>query len=139
MSPTEEHFVGKVAQKAVILNDAGEVLLIRDVANPDTWGLPGGRLNVDESPIDGLVREVQEEVGLTIAIVQPICVGQFVQHNEGKKVLVISYLAKLTDLEQLMKLKSDEVSEARYVPLAEAMTMNVFPEYKRALKCLVSP
>lgn len=134
MVSSEEHFVGKVAQKALILNEAGEVLLVRDVTNHDTWGLPGGRLNADESPIDGLVREVREEVGLAIDVVRPISVGQFLQQSEGKKVIVISYLAKLKNQEQAIKLQNDEVCEARFVPIKEALTLKLFPEYRRALE-----
>jgi ADP-ribose pyrophosphatase YjhB (NUDIX family) len=45
-----------------------KILLIKKARGPYTgqWDLPGGRLEFGEKPLDGLVREVMEETGLTI-------------------------------------------------------------------------
>jgi 8-oxo-dGTP diphosphatase len=43
----------------------GALLLVEQRHSPG-WALPGGLLNRGESPSDGLVREVAEEVGLTL-------------------------------------------------------------------------
>lgn len=37
----------------------------------DTWGIPGGALHEDESPIDGAIRESQEEAGVPDRSVTP--------------------------------------------------------------------
>lgn len=58
---TEEHFMGKVAQKAIIVNK-GRVLMTRDPRTPEIWELPGERLNIDEISEEGLQREIQEEL-----------------------------------------------------------------------------
>lgn len=73
----------QVAAKAVIVNSAGKVLLVRESGRLDTntqsslYGLPGGRLNPGESFFDALKREVMEEVGLEIAPGRPIYVGEW--------------------------------------------------------------
>ncbi len=55
--------------RALLLNDSQEVLLIRRSASdpfyPHQWDLPGGRVEKGESLDDALVRETQEEVGIT--------------------------------------------------------------------------
>jgi 8-oxo-dGTP pyrophosphatase MutT (NUDIX family) len=43
----------------------GALLLVEQRHSPG-WALPGGLLNRGESPSEGLVREVAEEVGITI-------------------------------------------------------------------------
>ena len=41
----EQHFLGKVAQKVIIIRD-NQVLLVRDPRQKsEIWELPGGRLN----------------------------------------------------------------------------------------------
>ncbi len=134
----EEHFVGKVAQKAVILNSAQEVLLVRDPRSPDVWELPGGRLNANEEPSAGLVREIKEELGIDIIVTQPIQVEKFIQGNEGEYALMIAYYASIIDPESELKPDAKEVCEARFVPLEEALTMNLFPEYRRTLESVHS-
>jgi len=59
----------KVA-KLVLINSNKEVLFLKRSNYVDKfageWDLPGGHIKVGESLMDGLVREVVEETGLTI-------------------------------------------------------------------------
>lgn len=52
---------------ALVVRD-GKVLLIKRAIQPfqGYWDIPGGFLEVDEHPEDGVIREVAEETGLTI-------------------------------------------------------------------------
>ena len=53
---------------ALVLDDAGRVLLARRKFEPEAgkWDVPGGFLEEDEEPLDGLRRELREETGLEI-------------------------------------------------------------------------
>lgn len=51
-----------VSAAAVVLNFSGEILLMRRSDNGD-WNIPGGALEVGESPAEGVAREVREETG----------------------------------------------------------------------------
>ncbi|PLX27183.1 DNA mismatch repair protein MutT [Candidatus Parcubacteria bacterium] len=53
----------------IILNEKNEVLLTRRGVEPfkNSWILPGGRIK-QESPVDAAVREVYEEIGVTVEI-----------------------------------------------------------------------
>ena len=49
------------------LQSGGHVVFVR---HPERgWEIPGGHLNVGESPKDALIREVKEETGLDVEIV----------------------------------------------------------------------
>ncbi len=51
------------------LDEEGRVLLLRHVFHPHTpWGLPGGWLNQGESPAEGILREIKEEMGVTAVL-----------------------------------------------------------------------
>lgn len=52
---------------AVVRDDTGRLLLIHKTDN-DLWALPGGGHDVGESVADTVVREVQEETGIDVAV-----------------------------------------------------------------------
>ncbi len=52
---------------AVVLNEAGEVLLEKRADN-GFWGLPGGSVDKGESVAEAIVREVREETGLDVDV-----------------------------------------------------------------------
>ncbi len=133
------HFVGKVAQKAVIIRD-GSVLLIRDPREKvaEICELPGGRLDDGEEPKSGLVRELKEELGIDIVVHEVIQIEQFLQGNKGKRALMIAYRATLKEENQPFVLSSEEIAEARFVPLEEALKLNLFKVYKRTLEVFLN-
>lgn len=55
-----------VSVAGVVVDDQGRVLAIRRRDN-GRWEPPGGVLELDESIEEGLVREIAEETGLTVA------------------------------------------------------------------------
>lgn len=59
---TPSYTVGAVV---VLRRDDGRVLMV-DQRHSGGWALPGGHLRRGEDPVDGLLREVREEVGLRL-------------------------------------------------------------------------
>jgi ADP-ribose pyrophosphatase YjhB (NUDIX family) len=62
-----------MAVGAVVV-EQGRVLLVRRGAEPlkGHWSLPGGLLELGEPLIDGVMREVREETGLTVEPIELI-------------------------------------------------------------------
>ena len=52
---------------AVILNEAGRVLLVKHTYGRLNWELPGGAAEPNESIVTTALREVREETGLAVA------------------------------------------------------------------------
>ena len=62
-----------VAAGAIVLNDRGEVLLIKDDRR-HSWTFPGGIVEEGEGLLDGVKREVLEETGIEIEVGELFCV-----------------------------------------------------------------
>lgn len=60
----------RVGTIAVITTDDGRVLLARH-SYRHGWGLPGGMLGWNEEPLETIHREVEEELGLKVAVGGP--------------------------------------------------------------------
>lgn len=54
--------------RVIILNEQGEVLLVRNWARERRWGLPGGGIQRKERPVQAAKRELHEELGVVVPI-----------------------------------------------------------------------
>jgi 8-oxo-dGTP pyrophosphatase MutT (NUDIX family) len=62
-APVFSHRTPFVGGDAAVIDDAGRILLIRR-SDDGRWAMPGGALEVNETPAEGVLREVLEETGL---------------------------------------------------------------------------
>lgn len=119
----EEHFVGLVAQKAVIEKE-GKVLFVRNLNDP-RWDFPGGRLHIDELPEDGLQRELHEEIGCTCEIGNVVYVNQYFHSAAGKSCLFINYWVQLPT-DATIQIAPDELSEYAWLDPANLSQEETF-------------
>ena len=63
------HITPKVGTDAAIFNESGEILLM-ERSDGSGWCLPCGFVEPNESPAEGVIREVREETGLEIKVNQ---------------------------------------------------------------------
>jgi ADP-ribose pyrophosphatase YjhB (NUDIX family) len=57
--------------RAIILNKAGDILLQKRT-DSGLWGLPGGSVELDETVLEALKREVAEETSLNVIDAEPM-------------------------------------------------------------------
>ena len=62
-----------VSAGAVVLNEQGEVLLVKD-DRKGSWTFPGGIIEEGEGVLDGVKREVLEETGIKAEVGELFCV-----------------------------------------------------------------
>jgi 8-oxo-dGTP diphosphatase len=103
------------AVNAVVLNNAGEVLLQRATLD-GAWAVPGGGMDPGEQPAEATAREILEETGL---VIEPyhlvnVCVEEPVQFANGDRVqyLVLTFLCRIRGGE--LKISDDESLELRF-------------------------
>lgn len=64
-----------------------------DVQKPGIWEIPGGRLEVGEDPILGLMREIREETGFYVKVIYPMTVRHFTR-QDGQIITMLIFLCK---------------------------------------------
>jgi 8-oxo-dGTP pyrophosphatase MutT (NUDIX family) len=114
--------------KGVIIR-GGKVVLLRN--ERDEWELPGGKLEVSESPEGCLEREIAEELQLTIEP-QSILDSWTYTIVPGVHVLVLTYGCLESSLDEAVL--SDEHKELRWFPLAEIDSLNMPEGYKASIR-----
>ena len=137
----KDHIVTSVV--AVIVNEGGEVLLTRRNVKPfhDMWVMPGGKIDLGESVLDALKREVLEEVGLEVEVDGLIDIFEHLTPGEDNYHFVILYY-RCHPLSCAVCHNEEEVAEARWVsgdelggyalPDGTRHILNkVFPQHRR--------
>lgn len=86
-----------VAVCCVIRNDEGQILLVSRKDDPTSFGLPGGKVDLGETPQEAIIREVKEETGLDIvlgpAIFQQMCPKHAPEEEGGQDFYAFAFVA----------------------------------------------
>ncbi len=91
----------------------GQVLLIRNSYGKKLWTLPGGGVHRNESIEAAAIREVVEEVGISIA--KPVFCGSIFYDGEYKRNTIHVFAVKIQSLD--FKIDGLEIEEACWFPL----------------------
>lgn len=76
-----------VSVKGVVVIDDHVVVLKNE---RDEWELPGGKLDPEEQPVECIVREIEEELGIQV-VVEAILDSWVYRIVPGVEVLVVTY------------------------------------------------
>ena len=107
---------------ALILNGAGEVLLIRTHKWSNKWGIPGGKIKWGETSITALRREIKEETGLKVTDIKFLLVQDCIHSKEFYRdahFVLLNYTCRCAGKNPRVTL-NDEGQEFRWLALAEA-------------------
>ena len=85
----------QTAVKALIVKNNKFLMLKQNVAGKTWYTLPGGRVTSSD-PENELKREVKEETGLDVDIIQHIGDWFFIRETDGTKTTCKTYLCKPT-------------------------------------------
>lgn len=103
------------ATAVVIVNEKNQVLLQKRSDN-QLWGLPGGLLELNESIVEGAIREVKEETNLDVEIEKfiGVFINPFMVWHKTDKARVHAYgfLAKVVGGN--LQINDDESLELKY-------------------------
>ncbi|MBN9444807.1 NUDIX domain-containing protein [Bosea sp. (in: a-proteobacteria)] len=116
--------------RAAVLTEAGEVFLIRHTYVPG-WQLPGGGVEVGETALQALARELSEEA--CIALTEPPRLhGLYFNGRISRRDHVALYVVRAFRVESV-KQPDREIAEAGFFPL-DSLPDGVTPATRRRLE-----
>ena len=121
-----------IAVAALIINQNKEIVLIRRGVEPGKglWSIPGGAVELGETLIEALKREVKEETGLLIDPIELLDVVDIIKKDENGRIIFhyvsVDYIAKVIGGE--LRAASDvvDVRWVKWEDLKKYKTTNTF-------------
>jgi len=109
----------KIGVFAIILNEKEAVLLCHR-RDHDLWNLPGGGLEIGESPWEGVIREVKEETGFDVEVEK--CIG--IYNKTEKQEIVFSFKCNIVSGELTLNDEADQIEYFKLDQIPKNTSLN---------------
>jgi ADP-ribose pyrophosphatase YjhB (NUDIX family) len=113
----------------ILLDDAGDRVLLTRRRDNGEWCLPGGMIDPGESVSEGCEREFFEETNLRVRIVRLTGIysnqNKLVIYPDGNKAQIVVLNFEVRKIGGTLTL-SDETTDARFFPVKDAIQMDLF-------------
>ncbi|MDX6278791.1 MAG: 8-oxo-dGTP diphosphatase [Nocardioidaceae bacterium] len=139
----------RVISQGLLRDERGRVLLC-ELTYKQEWDLPGGVVEVGEAPAIGLVRELQEELGITVDVLDLITVNWLPAWRGWDDACIFLFDLGVVDssITDDMTLQATEIKSVRWcdpptvranaaaaaIELLEAVEAGSLPTYREAPK-----
>lgn len=122
-----------VGGKAVVFDKTGSILILRrsdKCTRAGGWDFPGGGLDYGEDPLQGVIREIEEEASLQVTDLKPIDVISSIS-TSNEFIVTIGYKAVATSNTVQLSWEHDQF---KWVSKEEALNLELPPMHRRFLK-----
>ncbi len=111
----------RMSAGALFFDEQGRLLIVNPTYKPP-WEIPGGIIEENESPREGCIREIKEELGLDWQPKRLLCIDY--DHpgtirSEAMSFIFYGGVLRTNEIDNI-QLQVSELSEYRFVSIAEA-------------------
>lgn len=113
----------RLSVHAWITNDNGELLIQQRLATahkfPNMWSVTGGSVKAGETSLDGVLRELSEELGINASKEEMKLIASYIRMKDYVDVWVLNKNINIDDI----VMQEDEVQNVKWVTLEEFENM----------------
>jgi 8-oxo-dGTP diphosphatase len=117
----------RVGQKAIILDEENRILMMKRSDKTEAagkWSLPGGALELNEDPTQGIKREVEEETGLIVDDLK-LFDARSRTSPDNDFVVVLCYVGKADSTQVQLNW---EHTDFQWVAVEDALKLDLSPD-----------
>lgn len=129
---SDEEYFGNLPKKHIgtgvlIFNKSHQLLIVKP-SYKDGWSIPGGGVDIDETPMIAALRETKEEVNLDLENIVLVCVEYTTKKGIKPETLQFIFYGGELEENEISKiiLNENEHSDFRFVDISGAI--NLFNE-----------
>lgn len=126
----------RVVSGGVVLNKKGEIFLARGKKFEGKYIVPGGGVRLGESIEDGAKREILEETGMQVEMVDMLGFSDFrdeIGHYEGKHFLLCDYIFQWNGSDDAVKLNGEYTGEYGWYSVEDALELDLGGNVEKAI------
>jgi molecular chaperone GrpE len=137
MDKNAEKKYPSVSVGGLIINKNGKTFLAKGKRWGNKYTIIGGKVELGESLKEALLREMKEEAGIEVEIIQKISCGESIFHEKDKKnkhVLFIDYLCFYDGGDDDIQTNEEFTDEFIWVDPVEALKLDLAPDVDNVIK-----
>lgn len=118
----------KVRPSVVIIENDCVLLMRYRYGQTDVYNLPGGNVDKGETLVQTVMRELQEELGIEIAVKKMILTGEILMPEPKKDILHCVFVAKITQGKPILNPVETSALAVVWKPINMLKDLDMYPD-----------
>lgn len=128
----------KVRPSVAIIENEKVLLMRYRYGDTDVFNLPGGNVDAGETLTDTLIRELQEELGIQIAVGEMLVAGEVILPQQKTDVLHCVFKASIIEGTPILNTKETSALEVLWQPITSLNQLAMYPNVSNDLQVILT-